>query len=80
MQVLLRGYAIELDFLGFWYLWAVKVIICLVLSCLVLAGLVWSHLTICCCHEIGVRVWRPDCGEQLKKGVVVWGESELLKP
>ena len=70
MQVLLRGYAIELDFLGFWYRWAVKVIICLV----------WSHLTICCCPDIGVIVWRPDCGEQLKKGVVVWGESELLKP
>ena len=27
-----------------------------------------------------MSVWRPDCGEQLKKGVVVWGESELLKP
>lgn len=45
-----------------------------------LSWLVWSHLAICCCPEIGVRVWRPDCGEQLKKGVVVWGESELLKP
>lgn len=75
MQVLLRGYAIELDFLGFWYPWAVKVILCLVWS-----WLVWSHLAICFCPDIGVIVWRPDCGEQLKKGVVVWGESELLKP